>query len=70
MGMLGMSETERQILTNQAAIMGFLHGTFLDKISNQNSETYNGLFVFYKMTVDMLNADLKLKEGTYGLPQV
>ena len=36
MSIIGMTDIERQILTNQAVIMGFFHGTFLDRISSMN----------------------------------
>ena len=60
MGMIGLSATERQILLNQAAIMAFLHGTF--EKSEANKESYNGLFVFYHITIGMLDADAELKK--------
>ena len=62
MGILGMSEVERQILTNQAVIMGFLHGAFLDRISSMNEHSYAGLYSYYQMTKGMLDADMSLKE--------
>ena len=61
MGIIGMTNTERQILVNQAAIMGFLHGTFLDKVTEQNQKSYNGLYSCYQVTKGMLDMDDRLK---------
>ena len=58
--MIGLSDTERQILLNQAAIMAFLHGTF--ETTEANKESYIGLYVFYQTTIGMLDADAELKE--------
>ena len=62
MSIIGMTDIERQILTNQAVIMGFFHGTFLDRISSMNENSYAGLYTCYKITMGMLDADLSLKE--------
>lgn len=58
MSIVGMNEFERQILTNQAVIMGFLHGAFLDKISYLNQSAYDGLYSCFRETKDMLERDL------------
>ena len=61
MGIIGMTNTERQILVNQAAIMGFLHGSFLDKVTEHNQESYNVLYACYLVTKGMLDMDDRLK---------
>lgn len=61
MGINGMSGIERQILINQAVIMGFLHGAFLDRISSLNENAFSGLWSCYRTTKEMLDADLNLK---------
>lgn len=63
MGMIGMSNVERQILLNQAAIMGFLHGALLENISQINQGSYESLFTCFKMTQGMLDADLEIKNS-------
>lgn len=63
MAIYGMNEFERQILINQAVIMGFLHGAFLDRISHLNENAYSGLFSCYQKTKEMLDADMKLKNS-------
>lgn len=57
MGMIGMSDVERQILMNQAAIMWFLHGAFLCEVTQNNVKSYANMFDCFKMTQVMLNAD-------------
>lgn len=64
MSTIGMTDIERQILTNQAVIIGFLHGTFLDRISSMNENSYSGLYSCYQITKGMLDADMSLKEDT------
>lgn len=63
MAIYGMNEFERQILINQAVIMGFLHGAFLDRISYLNENAYSGLFSCYQKTKETLDADMKLKNS-------
>ena len=61
MSFVGLSVVEHQILTNQAIIMGFLHNTFLDKVSSLNEEVYKGLYTCYQATKELLYADNDFK---------
>lgn len=54
MGINGMNEFEHQILTNQAAIMLFLHGTFLNQISSINEPVYKSLQICFQKTNELL----------------
>jgi len=67
MGMIGMSDVERQILMNQAAIMGFLHGAFLCEVTQNNVKSYENMFDYIKMTQGMLDADIELKKSVLGV---
>ena len=67
MGMLGMNDTERQILMNQAAIMGFLHSMFLNNITQINEASYKSMFACFKMTQGLLDADIELKKSVLGV---
>ena len=50
----GMNEFEHQILTNQAAIMSFLLGVFLNQMSFINETVYKNLQICCQKTNELL----------------